>query len=64
MPLLRILQPLVEDIVNVANMVKDANIPQKVIQNSIIMSAAHLSDLGKDLDTTAALVELREEYNA
>ena len=64
MPLLRIPQPLVDDIVNVANMAKDANVPQEVVRNGIIMSAARLSDLGEEPDTTAALTELREEYNA
>ena len=64
MPLRRIPQPLVDDIVNVANMAKDANVSQEVVQNGIIMSAAHLSDLGEEPDTTAALAELREEYNA
>ena len=37
MPLLRIVQLLVDDIVNVANMAKDANIPQEVVRNGIIM---------------------------
>jgi len=64
MPLLRIPQPLVDDIVNVANMAKDASIPQEVIRNGIIMSATRLGHLGEEPDTTAALVELREEYNA
>ena len=64
MLLLRIPQPLVDDIVNVANMAKDASIPQEVIQNGIIMSTARLSDLSEEPDTTATLAELRGEYNA
>ena len=64
MLLLKIPQLLVDDIVNVANMAKDASIPQEVVRNGIIMSAARLSDLGEEPDTTAALAELREEYNA
>ena len=64
MPLLRLLQLLVDDIVNEANIAKDASIPQEVVRNGIIMSAARLSDLGEEPDTTAALTELREEYNA
>ena len=50
MLLLRILQPLVDNIVNVANMAKDENAPQEVIRNGIIMSAAHLSNLGEEPD--------------
>ena len=53
-----------DDIVNVANMAKDASIPQEVVRNGIIMSVARLRDLGEEPDTTAALAELREEYNA
>ena len=64
MPLLRISQTLVDDIVNVANMAKDVSIPQEVVRNGIIISAARLSDLGEQPDMTTALVELREEYNA
>ena len=64
MPLLRIPQPLVDDIVNVANMAKDVNVPQEVVQNGIIMSAARLSNLDERPDTTAALAALREEYDA
>ena len=64
MPLLRILQPLVDDIVIVANMAKHMRIPQEVVRNSIIMSAAHLSDLNEQPDTTAALAAFKKEYNA
>ena len=48
MLLLKIPQPLIDNIVNVANMVKDANVPQKVIRNGIIMSGACLSDLSEE----------------
>ena len=53
-----------DDIVNVANMAKDVNVPQEVVRNGIIMSAARLSDLDEQPDTTAALAALREEYDA
>ena len=64
MPLVKIPQLLVDNIVNVANMAKDTSIPQEVVQNGIIMLAACLNYLSKELDMTAALAELREEYNA
>ena len=64
MPLLRIPQPLVDDIVNVANTAKDPNVPQEVVRNGIIMSAARLSDLNEVLDAAATLAELRVEYDA
>ena len=53
-----------DDIVNVANMAKDANVPLEVIRNGIIMSAACLSDLSKQPDSTATFAELRKEYDA
>ena len=64
MPLLRIPQLVVDDIVNVANMVKDVNVLQEDVQNGIIISAVCLSNPSEEPDTTAALVELKEEYNA
>ena len=52
-----------DDIVNMANMVKDVNISQEVVRNGIIMLVACLSDLEEQPDTTAALAALREKYN-
>ena len=64
MPLLNIPQPLVDDIISVANTAKDPNVPQEVVRNGIIMSAARLSDLNEVPDAAAALAELRVEYDA